>query len=252
MNNDNQLYPSKPISISQELAQELAKTSSIESGLKVLENHLKPYGVHGLVYGFMLHAKSHLRSDLVFCMTLPEELRQTAEQDGGAITYRFGDVVPNLTEPLFLDLEAVLAGKGPMYSHNKTYIKAQEAGYRCAWIIPFSLGGVKTGYGFLLAAQDTRSGVPEIDVNQLIGFSAFFHKTMIRHKQMARHFNLDKKQSEALDSAAQGRTAKYLAEQLGLSERSIELRLQGARKKLRAKTTAEAVYKALAYGILPL
>jgi len=251
MSNDNRLYPFEPNSISQELSQDLSKTDSLETGLVVLENHLKPYGVCGLVYGFMIHEKSHLRSDLVWCMTFTEELRRTAKQDGGAITYRFGDVVPKLTEPLFFDLEAILAGEGLMYSHNETYVVGQKIGYTYGWIIPFS-GEVQCGIGFLMAMQDIESGAPKMDVNQIIGFGAFFHKAMIKHKQMAKHFNLTRAQSEALASAAQGKTAAHLAAELGLTERSVELRVQKAREKLRAKTTVEAVYKALAYGILPL
>jgi len=117
--------------------------------------------------------------------------------------------------------------------------------------MPF-LGAVKNGYGFLIMFQDNKTGAPKLDVNQLKAFGPLYHHSMIKYKQMARHFKLTNKQSEALASAAKGRTAGYLATQIGLTERTIELRLQQARKKLHAKTTAEAVYKALTYGILPL
>ena len=100
--------------------------------------------------------------------------------------------------------------------------------------------------------QDNQPGAATIDINQLEQYGQLYHMTMHRHKQMATHFDLSKKQSTALASVAKGQTAGDIAEQTGLVERSIELRLQQGRKKLSARTTTEAVYKALAYGILPL
>lgn len=47
-----------------------------------------------------------------------------------------------------------------------------------------------------------------------------------------------------------GKTAMDIADALTVTQRTVELRLQSLRKKLRARTTTEAVYKAICYGIL--
>jgi len=223
----------------------------MHEGLNLLKDHLRPCGVGALTYGFMLHVKSHLRGDTVQYTTLSKAIRQAGAQDGGAVIYRFGDLVTKLTAPYFFDYKAILVGEGPLFSFNKSHKMLYDDGYRYGWIIPF-LSQVDNGYGFLMAFQDERDGAPRLEVNQLESYGPLYHKTMIKHKQMARHFKLTQKQSQALANAAKGRTAAYFAGQIGLTERSVELRLQEARKKLHAKTTAEAVYKALAYGILPL
>jgi DNA-binding CsgD family transcriptional regulator len=238
------------VSTLKRIEDQLAKAGSLHEGLNLLKDYLKPKGVAELTYGFMLHAKSHLRGDYLLYTTFPKAIRLVGMQDGGAITYRFGDLTPKMSEPLFFDMKDTVEGRGPLYSFNKTFKMIYETGYRHAWIIPF-LREVKNGYGFLIMFQDNKVGAPKLDVNQLKEFGPLYHNTMIRCKQMAKQFKLTSKQTEALASAAKGSTAGDFATGLGLSERCIELRLQEARKKLRARTTTEAAYKALAYGILP-
>ncbi|VAW02439.1 hypothetical protein MNBD_ALPHA06-1532 [hydrothermal vent metagenome] len=229
----------------------LAEARTMYEGLNVLKNHLLQYGVGALTYGFMLHEKSYLRGDIVQYTTFPKSIRITGKQDGGAIVHRFGNFVPTMTEPLFFDMEEVLAGKGPLFSYNKTFKEIYDIGYRHAWVMPLA-PKIENGFGFLMAFQSIKTSAPKLDVNQLTEFGPLYHSAMIEHKQMAKQFRLTQKQSLALANAAKGRTASYLADKLNLTERSIELRLQETRNKLSAKTTTEAAYKALVYGILPL
>lgn len=237
-----------PISIEEQLAQR----ETLHESLHVLKSYLAQFGVGQVVYGFMLHRKSHLRqNDFILYATFEKNIRDIGMKDGGALTYQFADVSPRSAEPLFFDLEETLDGKGPLYSHNKTYKAIFELGYRQAWVIPF-LGVDDNGFGLMIFFQDMSPNARIINVSELTSYGSLFHREMIRHKKLARHFKITLKQIEALSWASKGRTAAYLAEKLEISERSIELRLQEARKKLCSKTTAEAVYKALAYGILPL
>ena len=104
----------------------------------------------------------------------------------------------------------------------------------------------------MIMFQNMSPNAKTIDVDKVKSYASLFHREMVRHKKLAHHFKITPKQLEALSWVSKGRTAAYLAEKLEISERSIEMRLQEARKKLYSKTTAEAVYKALAYGILPL
>lgn len=222
------------------------------SGLHCLKDALKPLGIGALVYGYMLHLTSHLRrGDYILYATFPDNIRNIGEEDGGSLTFRFGEVVPRLTAPLFFDMNSTLHGEGPLYSHNKTYQAIYDIGYCHAWLVPFG-NGIKNGFGHMIMFQDFSDGAPPLDIEKLKDYAPLFHNLMMRYNQLAKHFNLTSKQIEALSWASKGKTASYLAEKLNLSERSIELRLQGGRQKLYAKTTAEAVYKALAYGILPL
>lgn len=236
-----------PVSIQDRLAQH----DTLYDSLHELNAFLKPFGVGQLVYGFMLHRKSHLRqNDNILYATFERSIRDIGMKDGGALTYRFADVTPRADAPLFFDLEETLHGKGPLYSHNNSYRAIYNAGYRHAWVIPFS-GVDENGFGLMIMFQNMSPNSQTINIDELKLYAPLFHREMIGHKKLANHFKLSRKQIEALSWVSKGRTASYLAEKLGISERSIELRLQEARKKLCSLTTAEAVYKALAYGILP-
>ena len=225
---------------------------SVYESLHRLNTYLKRFGVSEVVYGFMLHRKSHLRqNDNILYATFKESIRTIGIRDGGALTYKFADVSPRSDKPIFFDLEETLAGKGPLYSHNKTYQAIYNSGYRHAWVVPF-LGVDENGYGLMIMFQDMAQNARKIDVEAVKSFAPMFHEEMVRQKKLAVHFKLTCKQIEALSWVSKGRTASYLADRLDVSERTIELRLQGAREKLCSKTTAEAVYKALAYGILPV
>lgn len=223
----------------------------MKDGLQLLKAHLKPYGVRDLVYAFMLYEKSYVRGDYLFYGTFPDKIRQAYEDGGSGASFKYGEVLSHLIEPIFVDINALLDVSNPLHSYNSCTKMILDLGYTNAWIVPLPHEKVG-GYGFLMLFQDNQPGAATIDINQLEQYGHLYHMTMHRHKQMATHFDLSKKQSTALASVAKGQTAGDIAEQTGLVERSIELRLQQGRKKLSARTTTEAVYKALAYGILPL
>jgi|GEM_PF-3052825 len=230
----------------------LGQYDTVYESLHELNTYLKPFGVAHLTYGFMLHRKSHLRqNDNILYATFDKTIRDIGIKDGGALTYQFADVIPRSDKPLFFDLEKTLHGKGPLYSHNESYRAIYTAGYRQAWVVPF-LGVDENGFGLMIMFQNMCPNARTIDIEEIESYAPLFHREMIRQKKLANHFKVTRKQIEALSWVSKGRTASYLAEKLGISERSIELRLQDARKKLCSLTTAEAVYKALAYGILPL
>ncbi len=77
-----------------------------------------------------------------------------------------------------------------------------------------------------------------------------FHHGVKTEGLIAKYFNITDKEKFALEAMAVGKTTADIAVELGLKQRAIELRLQNARKKLRARTTTEAVYKASAYAII--
>jgi DNA-binding CsgD family transcriptional regulator len=232
------------------LLHELSLAENMPDGLQILKSNLKSQGVRDIVYTFMLYEKSYVRGDYMLHGTFPPEIRQLYEQSGGGAAFRFGEILAQISAPLFFDIKALLDIKSPMHSYNSCAPHIYERGYHTAWIIPFSKEDIG-GYGFLMLFQDSRSGAPVMDIKQLAKYAPLYHKSMKQHKQMAGYYGLTQKQCEALAGMAKGQTAGDIADHLGLTERSVELRLQEARKKLRARTTTEAAYKALAYGILP-
>lgn len=74
------------------------------------------------------------------------------------------------------------------------------------------------------------------------------HKPSV--KTIARNRMLTKRQIQCLRLAANGLTARNIAQELGVTERMVRTHLREARTRLEAHSTAEAVYHALKQELL--
>ena len=90
----------------------------------------------------------------------------------------------------------------------------------------------------------------DFDLEYLQTMANLFHESLKKSGLMATTFNLSEKEIASLRLMSTGKTAFDIASLSDVTVRTIELRLASARKKLHAKTTTEAVYKAASYGIL--
>jgi len=85
--------------------------------------------------------------------------------------------------------------------------------------------------------------------NYLMPITTLFHQFLLESKLIAGYFNLSPKEVDTLRLIAYGKISSDIAHKFDISERTVEHRLSMVRKKLFCKTTSEAVYKAVAYGI---
>ena len=75
---------------------------------------------------------------------------------------------------------------------------------------------------------------------------------VVQDKRLLRPIaGLSHRQVEALTLSARGFTIEESAERMNVSRRSVERTLAGARKKLGARTTPAAIYRAMVYRALP-
>ena len=65
-----------------------------------------------------------------------------------------------------------------------------------------------------------------------------------------RHPNLSAREREALQWSAAGKSQADIADILSISQRTVEVHLGSARTKLHALTTAQAVGRGIALGII--
>ena len=233
-----------------DLDKRLGRSPTLKDGLYILREYLAPYGVRDLLYIYMPRDKSHVRNDIIRVSTFSQKISDLYDEYGGAASDKLGDVLPHLSGPLFFDTRLVIQGDHPYFSYNKCADEIVKDEYYGAWVVPFIDKDI-IGHGMLMLFEDNRKGAPKFDIKQTEAFAPLYHKTMKRHGQMASHFGLTHKECDALSHMADGKTAEEMALELGLTTRAIDLRLQLARKKLRARSTTEAVFKAVAYGILP-
>jgi DNA-binding CsgD family transcriptional regulator len=81
-----------------------------------------------------------------------------------------------------------------------------------------------------------------------------FLKNTINKKTLSKNESpvlmLTRRQGECLRYIADGCTARHIAYRLGISERMVRFHLEGARKRLGAGSTTQAVYLATKAGLI--
>jgi len=61
---------------------------------------------------------------------------------------------------------------------------------------------------------------------------------------------LTRRQRQCLSATASGLTGRAIARQLGISERMVRVHLEGARQRLGADSTAQAIYLAVKLALI--
>jgi DNA-binding CsgD family transcriptional regulator len=122
----------------------------------------------------------------------------------------------------------------------------------------FSVGvsfGLRFGYGVAgigiqsdLSAEQFRAQWKNHSLDVKMLFSKF--DAAIRPIMVANRFKLSPREREILNFSAAGMTAKELAHHLKLSPKSVENIAERARKALNATNTAEAIARAIIFGLL--
>jgi DNA-binding CsgD family transcriptional regulator len=233
------------------LESELKDVSSLAEGLSLLRDYLAPLGVFDLVYGFMVRPLSFVRHDVIFTATLPSKLMEEYYKSGGPNADPVAENTALMSKPMFIDLAMLYNGKtnGKYYRHK--FVKAMiEAGYESLWACPIT-DKHSIGFGSMTYYQHMQGNKLKIRSTEMKKIGSLFHKTMKKNGQLAGYFDLTHLEKTTLSKMAEGKTVRDIAWKAKRTSRTIELRLGAARKKLRARTTTEAVYKAAAYGIFP-
>lgn len=233
-----------------DLKNEIGRTSSIRGALFVLKEKFQ--GVNGcdVAYEYMMKDTSYVRGDLVSVTTLSSKFTDLYLPCGGPNSDPVLEHATADSRPFCVSLKKLFTEKNTKYSGNKFYGALLENGCDYFAASPFK-DDVGIGFGvftiFATAAHINTERPPEYFHD--VGLQ--FHKILKAKGQLARHFDLQDKERFVLAKMADGKIAADIAQELGITVRSIEMRLQSARKKLHARTTTEAVYKATAYSILP-
>ena len=87
-------------------------------------------------------------------------------------------------------------------------------------------------------------------VDEALAFLDAAPRAKARGEQPAAPVHLTPRQHEVLRLVAKGRTSKQIAQQLGLSPRTVEMHVNGALAALGCRTRAEATHRAGQEGLL--
>lgn len=226
----------------------LAEANSIRGAMFRLQALLGKHGGAHLAYTFLLHRNSYIRGDEVSATTMPHEVTKYYWQNGGTNTDPVVEIVPKMRAPQAMDLTDVVSNKNRIY-HSNQYLNAIiKQGWQKMMVYPIfpNVGSVYYSAFTILGFPDA----PKYNDQFYMEVARLFHQSLNKYNLFGKYFKITKKEKIVLEDMALGKSAADIAMALGLKQRAIELRLQNARKKLRARTTTEAVYKASVYSII--
>lgn len=227
----------------------LAGCKTLDEATIAFRDLTRPLGVRDVVYGYMLEAKSYIKHDVCFSVTICDKLMAEYEFGGGLSTDPVATSLSGDGSHYEIDFfECLEVDRGPWLAQRR-YIRAVlSAGYTRALTIPFH-DIEKVGHGAMTLFQD-RDGAPQMDPTILKPLVYDFHTHVKKNGQLRHLFNLSDKETATLRSTAAGKTASDIASSENVNIRTVELRLAKSREKLRARHTSEAIFKATNFGIL--
>ncbi len=219
----------------------VSTTNSLRGALFAVRDSVSLLGDCHIGYEFMVREKGHVRSDLIAETTLPASFWKIYHASGGSTLDPVLTRVSSNPRNFRLDLSAegrnlffdALADLGCVSISNYTLPREEIIGNLAFTVL-----------------EDQSQRDRALDPAPFINLLRQTHVALRRHGHIRRHFGLSLKECATLAALASGKGAADVAEDEAVTLRSIEKRLQKVRGKLRARTTVEAVYKAVAYGIL--
>ena len=230
--------------------EDVRHSRSVRGALFRLREILRPYGAEHLTYVLMLSPSAYKRGDLIASSTFPMELWGYYWQSGATLTDALIEVAPFMAGPTSINLEKVVDHYRRGSASHKYFSALVAEGWPLVMGYPIFMEDGTYGISGLgvVCSRQSRKKLREAAFYMQVG--QVLQREMRRGGHFRRYHALTSKEIEVLEHMARGGTAAEIADVLGLQQRTIEMRLQKARKKLRALTTTEAIFKATAYSIL--
>ena len=227
-----------------------ASCTSLDNAILMFRDVTKALGVRDVVYGYMLESKSYVRQDACFSVTLSDELMALDENSGGLSTDPIASAIADAPSYYKVDIKDWLELDQGNERAQRPYIKGLlAAGYSSLYTFPFHDVEL-VGYGTMTLFQDESDKALRIDPTILDPLVKKFHLKLKRSGLLAKLFSLSAKEVDTLRLTAAGKIAEDIATTDCVTPRTVELRLAKAREKLHARNSTEAVFKAMAYGII--
>jgi len=225
--------------------------TTLEECLFELRDRMRLGCTHIIIYGFFTSIKARNRNDCVMSSTGGPSVQKAFHAMGGSAA----DIVaanlesyPEVSKYNMETISKVMHERGDSRRHFGDLL--MSSGARTGWICPVNTPEV---IGYAALNHFVGEGAPKSIMypDFLQELASGFHAEMMKGGQLVRELGLTDKEIEALTLIARGKTAIDISLMLGLSKRAVEMRLQTARSKLRARTSSEAIFKATAYGAIP-
>lgn len=226
----------------------LISANSLRGALFILKNNVPEFMGCNIGYEYFVREHSYMRGDVIVQTTLPHAVTEKYGPSGGQNADPIIEMIATLDDKYTVDLTQIIEGKRSKYK-NKFFTSLSQIGVKTLTVYAF-LPPDSHGFGGLTIMEETPKASYAYPTKRFRDIGYYFHRLMMQHGQIMRQLKINDKEQAVLERMADGKTAQDVAQELGVTSRTIEMRLQSARQKLKSRTTTEAVFKSVCYGIL--
>ncbi len=203
---------------------------------------------------FASYTRLDARGDPGFSTMSPDWIQYYTEQKYDLHDEIVGHVRAGNFRPKFYHL-----GRAERFTHSTMIHEARSAGLKAGLLVPLcgDYGSALPTAGIVMGSSLAETDVEKIvqaHAPMLVALGHIFHAGMVgelrRRRAGARP--LSERERDCLQYAARGLRTTAIADRLTLAEGTVELYLRNARRKLDAKTLAEAVARAIQFQQISL
>lgn len=226
----------------------LIAANSLRGALFCLKNHVPEFMGYNIGYEYFVREHSYMRGDVIVQTTLPHNVMEKYGESGGQNADPVIEKIAKLEDKYTIDLTKLVKGRPSKYK-TKFFTTLSKTGVKTITAYAF-LSPNSHGFGAITLMEEEKNASFVFPPERFAQIGFYFHSLMKHNGQLMRHLQITEKEQTVLDRMADGKTAQDVAQESGVTPRTIEMRLQSARRKLKSRTTTEAVFKSVCYGIL--
>ena len=231
-----------------DIEQALGAANSLRGALFTLKNQVPEFMGYNIGYEYFVREHSYMRGDVIVQTTLPHSVTGQYGPSGSQNADPIIENISQLKDRYTVDLTNIITGKQSKYK-NKFFTALSNMGVKTMTAYAF-LPPDSHGFGALTILEDAANASYAYPPERFAQIGFLFHTLMKRQGLLRQYLGINAKEQAVLDRMADGKTAQDAAQEFGVTPRTIEMRLQSARHKLKARSTTEAVFKSVCYGIL--
>lgn len=234
-----------------DLIERLEFATTANQKAEIARSFCEGHGFTQFVYVFVSYPEDIIDNNAMVHITFPDEVWDLYAEGGGVQKDPVATRVNKIQLPEIMDNTAF--ARDERFSDHPLTDYFLGSGWALGVSYPFkSIGGI----GALTTFADNASRKEQARIvdqgldSQMVGVASLFHESLVRSRATHKMFSITEKERDALAFVAAGYTISDLSDHLKISERAIEKRLSRARRKLGARNTANAIYRAAVRGVI--
>lgn len=238
-----------------QLVEYLDQSSNLDAALQAIDRWTRARGYEGVLFGFAASVEDLDANLAVLKATLPDSFMDVYHEFGGVRLDPMARHVAQVDKPVVLDIDQVWRDPDSPKDFKKHPLLVASLDHQIMLSRAKPIhraGGAFGTVNFFTKRNDPGTRRRLID-NDTLGVDAaaeIFFLTCTDNGLLSSTPRLTGREQDVIAFTAKGYSADDLSERWKVNRRTVEKRLANARRKLNARTTAQAVAKAAVYGLL--